>query len=110
MITHSQKEKLLANWGEKAEAMACRAEVKLHDPLSGYECYIYAMNPEDEDEVFCIINGIDLEISLWRISDLATRFNSEGEGLCQDKEYRPRMAAELFKTLLDEKRYGKPRN
>lgn len=110
MITPAQREKLLANWGEKAEAMACKAEVKLHDRLSEYECYIYALNPDDEDEILCIINGIDLEVTSWRISDLATRFNADGEGLSQDREYKPRMAAQLFKTLNEKRGYGKQRN
>ncbi len=110
LVNAKQMLKLLTNWGDRAESMACKAEVKLHDPLSGYECYIYALNPADQDEISCIINAESLEVASWRISDLSKLFNSEGEGLCQDEEYRPRMAAELFKTLSEKKGYDKRRN
>lgn len=99
MLNTKQKDKLKANWGDKASAMACMAEVRVYDPLSPWECYIYALNPEDEDEICCIINGFSLEICEWRLSEIATRFNAEGEAVQMDNEYRPRRAAELFKIL-----------
>jgi hypothetical protein len=99
MISHSQREKLKASWGEKASSMACMAEVRVYDPLSPWECYIYALNPEDEDEICCIIKGFFVEVCEWRLSELASRFNANGEPVQVDNEYRPRRAAELFKIL-----------
>lgn len=98
-ITPKQKEKLLANWGEKANSMACLAEVRVYDPLSSWECYIYALNPDGEDEIACLIKGFFVEVCDWKLSELAERFNAEGEPLEIDHEYRPRMTAEIFKRL-----------
>lgn len=99
MISHFQKEKLKASWGDKATSMACMAEVRVYDPLSPWECYIYALNPENEDEICCILNGFTLEVCEWRLSELASRFNAEGERVQVDYDYRPCRAAELFKIL-----------
>ncbi len=103
MLNNKQKEKLKASWGEKASSMACMAEVRFYDPLSPWECYIYAMNPEDEDEICCLIKGFFVEATEWRLSELASRFNAYGEPPQIDQEYRPRRAAELFKLLNEGK-------
>lgn len=104
MLSNSQREKLKASWGEKASSMACMAEVRVYDPLSPWECYIYALNPENEDEICCIIKGFFVEVTEWRLSELASRFNAEGEPVQVDYEYRPRRAAELFKILNERAR------
>ncbi len=99
MLNSDQKTKLKASWGEKASSMACMAEVRVYDPLSPWECYIYALNPENEDEILCIIKGFFVEITEWRLSELASRFNAQGEPVSIDNTYRPQRAAELFKIL-----------
>ncbi len=99
MLNHKQKQNLLNNWGEKANSLQCKAEVKIYDPLSGWECYIYALNPEDEDEIACIIKGFFVEICDWRLSEISTHFNAEGEQPIVDTEYRPRLVCELIKIL-----------
>lgn len=99
MISNTQKEKLKACWGEKADSMTCLAEVRVFDPLSNWECYIYAMNPDNDDEICCIINGFCVEVCDWSLEELCNRFNSEGERVQIDYEYRPRRALEIFKKL-----------
>lgn len=79
--------------------MACRAEVRVYDPLSQWECYIYALNPEDEDEICCILCAFSVEITRWTLSELSNLFNSEGERVQVDQEYRPRYADNLYKIL-----------
>ncbi len=94
--------KLKNNWGDKANSMDCMVEVRVYDPLSSWECYIFAMNPDNEDEISCIIKGFFVEIvEAWSVKEIMSRFNSEGESLQIDYEYRPRKAAELFKTLCE---------
>jgi hypothetical protein len=105
MINSKQKEKLKASWGEKASSLSCLAEVRIYDPLSPWECYIYAMNPENEDQICCLIKGFFVETCEWSLSELANRFNVEGEAPVIDKEYRPRRAAELFKKLNETEIY-----
>ncbi len=103
MLSNQQKDKLKSSWGDKATSMSCMAEVRIYDPLSAWECYIYAMNPEDEDEISCIINGFTIEAIEWRLNELYERYNVEGEPVQLDQEYRPRRAAELFKILHERK-------
>lgn len=101
MLNNIQKEKLKANWGSPASSMACLAEMRVYDPLSSWQCYIYAMNPDDEDQISCLIKGFTTEACEWRLSELQSRFNAEGEPLQVDTEYRPRRVAELFKKLSE---------
>ena len=102
MISQLHREKLLKNWGDKASSMACMAEVRVYDPLSLWECYIFALNPEDNDEIECIVKvgkNQPATVEKWFITNIEGLFNSNGEGVEVDKEYRPRRAAELFKKL-----------
>jgi len=102
MLNHNQTEKLKQNWGEKAESMSCRAEVRLYDPKSPWQSYIYAMNPENEDELMCITKAFKEDSAITEYTSmkyLLGCFNQDGEGLEVDQEYRPRRAAELFKKL-----------
>lgn len=103
MLNSTHKERLLKNWGQKADSMACNVEVRVYDPLSSWECFIYAMNPEDEDEIACILNGFEVEVCNWRLSEIASHFNAHGEAPEVDNEFRPKRAAELFKQLNEVK-------
>lgn len=95
----SQKEALMENWGDKANAMECFAEVKYIDPNSCWSCYIYAMNPNDDNEIMCIIDGHKFELCNWSLNDLKHTYNQEGEYLIIDPEYRKIRADVLYKKL-----------
>lgn len=102
MINHNQKQKLIQNWGDKAESMSCHAEVRVYDPISSWECYLYAMNPENEDEIMCLTKtskGDEAVTEYSSINWIQGLFNEHGEGVEVDTEYRPRRTAELFKQL-----------
>ncbi len=99
MINETQMIKLFKNWGENAESMACLAEVRFFDPLSKWECYIYALNPENVDDIACIIKWHQVEVCNWKLSQLLRLYNEHGECPIVDTEYRPRRASELFKKL-----------
>lgn len=104
MLNNKQIEKLNANWGERADSMACYAEVRIYDPSSYWECYIYALNPEDNDEIDCIVKvGRDQPpcVERWFLTNIKGLFNSQGESVEVDNEYRPRRTAELFKKLSE---------
>jgi hypothetical protein len=104
MLSQSQREKLIRSWGEKADAMSCMAEVRVYDPLSPWECYIYDMNPEDEDEVLAIVAGFTIEVTAFNMKELMLMFNSDGDPLSIDNNYRPRTVMEIFNILR--KRHG----
>lgn len=104
MFNETQIEKLKSNWGARAEALACYAEVRLFDPSSAWQCYLLAMNPDNTDEVNCMISAnskVSPEISNWSLQEIFSLYNSEGEGVKIDEDYRPRRAAELFKKLSE---------
>jgi len=101
MLTIQKKKKLIANWGDEAEAMECTAEVRVYDPLSSWECYIYALNPENEDEIWCIVKGFFVEVSKWSLQELFSRYNTEGELVQVDDEYVPRHVSEIYRILKE---------
>ena len=102
MISEYRTNRLKSNWGDQASSMNCLAEVRVYDPLSAWECYIYALNPEDGDEVECIVKvGKDHPacVEKWFLTNIFSLFNRYGEGVKIDREYRPCRAAELLKKL-----------
>jgi len=101
---HSIK-RLKNNWGEKADSLHCLAEIRLYDPQSTWECYLYALNPEDEDEVRCIVkvsHQQEPSLEKWYLTNIKSLFNSHGEGVQVDQEYRPINTRILFKKLKGE--------
>ena len=113
MIDERKKLKLMTYWGDKATAMACLAEVRVYDPLSDWQCYIYAVNPNNDDEIMCLISGgknLEPIVTEWTFSELGLLYNSDGEGVQVDDEYRPRRVAEIFKKLSETGVYGSNRD
>lgn len=96
--------KLIQNWGDKAEAMDCFAEVRVFDPLSPWECYIFAQNPENLDEVKVILVGFDVEVCEMSLEEIFSKFNSEGEYVQIDPLFRPVKADKLLKRLRERRR------
>lgn len=101
-MTPDIKQRLLNNWGDKASAMACYAEVKLWDRRSGWAVYIMAMNPEEEDEVYGILHTDRIEVGAYTMKELGASYNTYGEYPVLDPDYRRRWASELFKQLNEE--------
>jgi hypothetical protein len=104
MLNETQKAKLMLNWGAKAAAMACYAEIRLYDPISGFVCYLLALDPDDEQTAHCmIVSSAEARpnVETWTLQELAELYNEHGEGLQLDEEYRPKHAAQLFKQLYE---------
>jgi len=101
MINEATTQKLKDNWGDKAECLACNAEIKLFDPLSCWECYILAINPNDENECKVILVNEAKEVLVLDtlMQDLLGRWNGEGEFMEIDHMFKPRQASSLFKIL-----------
>lgn len=105
MLNNKSFESLKKNWGDRADSMQCRAEIRLYDPNSKWQCYIYAVNPEYLDEIQCIIRGFDVEILTCSLQEILSCYNSEGESPRVDIDYRPIQCEEILK-LLRSGRYG----
>jgi hypothetical protein len=104
MLSESIKKRLKINWGEKANALDCYAEVKLIDPLSSWCCYIFAMN-DNEDLIQCLgysnLAGVQIlhQISLDAILSM---YNQEGEYPQIDTEFRRMKVSQLIKRLQND--------
>lgn len=101
MLSESEKNRLKSNWGERAEALACNAEIKLFDPLSSWECYFLAIDPMDEDNAKVIIVDEDRQVLVTdaSVQDLFGKWNGQGEFMEIDPQFVPRTASSLFKVL-----------
>lgn len=100
MISEKVKQELKKNWGDRADALQCYCEVKYQDPISSWSCFIYAMNPDNEDEICCLImDKQDIEVIKWNVMSLMSTYNRYGEYPVIDKEFRRIHAAVLYKKL-----------
>ena len=102
MLNDKQKEKLKNQWGDKADALACFAQVRVYDSLSDWQCYIFAVNPENENEIQCLISGgknLEPIVTPWSMYELSLLYNSNGDGVLVDYDFRPREVAIILKKL-----------
>lgn len=100
MLTQSQKHSLISQW-DKANCVAldCLAYVRFYDPLSQWECYLYAMNPEDHNHVVCLINGFSISLESWNLEEISERYNSMGDHAVIDYEFIPIKVKRLIDRL-----------
>lgn len=103
VIPQAIKESLKKNWGEKAEALNCYAEVKLIDPLSSWACYIFAMD-QNEEMIQCLLHSDAMGVEIYSlcISDVYRMYNEDGENPVIDDEYRRVRVTELLKRLRND--------
>lgn len=96
-ISFNMLDSLKNNWREDDD-LSVNAMIRLYHPESSWECYLIGISPDDE-EVFCIINGIFVEPTRTTVKNLNSLFGPDGEGLMVDLEFRPKRAGELIKLL-----------
>ena len=80
--------------------MNCFAELKVHDTLSSWCCYVFAMN-DDETIVHCILysDAMGLEIATQSIQEIFSRYNQHGEFPVVDTEFRRMKVFHLIEKL-----------
>lgn len=92
----------MANWGDLMESLHVYAVARVYDPCGPWQCFLIAMNPQDQDEIFCIVSGgknIFPEVTEWTLYELSFMYNAQGESLQVDEEYRPKMAYQVLNEL-----------
>ncbi len=102
MINSKQQDRLLSNW-EHRETLTTNAEVRIYDPLSKWECYLVAMNPQCTEEVYVILNGAYPSTAEWTLTEIMQCYNSLGDHPFVDPYFQPTNAGDLFKKLKDKK-------
>lgn len=98
MIPEKIKSLLKENWGDKASAMNCYAEIKFIDTLVTWACYVYAMDM-DENEICCLIYSPSTGLTDVKstYADLQAVYNQNGDNPVVDHEYRRTHVTELLK-------------
>ena len=99
MIPEPIKQRLYDNWGDKANAMECFAEVKFIDTISPWCCYIYALNPDDNDTICCISPYGHEQVHEWSLKELVNSHDIHGEQVFMDTEYRRIKASTLCRKI-----------
>ncbi len=99
MLNEEIKKRLKTNWGEKADALDCYAEVRYIDRISTWSCYVYALD-EDDDTIMCFIPEAFHQLVTWSLKDLYSCYDRDGEPMTIDEEYRRTRVTELIR------RYG----
>lgn len=102
MLNNAQQKRLNENWGVLMECLECYAIVRLYDANGPWQCYLIAINPDDQEEVYCIISAgknLPAEVTYFSMQDISCLYNALGERVQVDYEYRPKMAKTLLKEL-----------
>ena len=103
MISQQICDALKANW-PLAESMQCKTLIRIIDPNQSWACYIYAMDPQNEDTVMCISEKQSRIIrhvftSEMSLNTIQNAYNQFGEYPIIDTEFRPQWTFHLFKKL-----------
>lgn len=100
MLSRGVVDILKKNWGSKADALDCYAEVKFIDHLSTWRCYIFAMD-ENEEMVQCLLysDAMGVEIYTESMQNIQAMYNEEGEHPSLDKEFRRTRVSEILSRL-----------
>ena len=100
MLDDDVIERLKKNF-EHVDALGGIAEVRLYDPLSSWECYILAIDPENEEfAAVMMCDGGRLWFEEVSLHDLLLKHNLDGELMEIDHDFIPCSVLELHKTLV----------
>lgn len=101
MLSESQKQKLMSNWGERSDSLHCNAEVRLYFPNHSWECYLVALDPSDDNTCLCIeYFRKNIPIVLIRnLEEINGLYGQDGEPPLNDPEFRPIQAEQLLRKL-----------
>lgn len=102
MLNKKILDKLQENWGERANSLNCYAEVRFYDPFSSWSCYLFAMDPMEQDDIQCLVSeGEFFCIIHWKLHQLYSAYNCEGNSPFLDDEYRPIHMSTLVKRMVN---------
>lgn len=101
MITEKQKQQLRDNWGDLADSLHCKAILRIYDDHSTWQCYVLAMNPQDDDIVKCVIFGFTIMVDDCRLSEIFAMYNENGDHPRIDYDFVPRNISTIMRTYED---------
>lgn len=101
MIQIFQKvKKLQENWGDRADSLDCKAEIRAYDTGSRWECYIYAIDPENRDTAKVLLNNGEPILTEVNLDELEKTVEAEtGRVPKMDMNFVPTPLKKLLKDL-----------
>ena len=103
-LTEKQEQKLKENWDIR-ETLEYKIPVRIYARNTTFQIYLLAMDPEDTDIVYAIVDGFELEIEIKSLEDILSLHNQNGEYVQVDERYIPRMAKDTWKYLNKRRGY-----
>ena len=79
--------------------LGCMVLVRFYDPKSGWDCYVYAQNPQEPDEIMAITVGWRVETGVYHLSSILGMYDQHGNPPQKDPDFRPVSVACLLKQL-----------
>jgi len=76
---------------------------KFFDPTGSWTWYVMNQDPNDPDYLWGIVQGFEVEIGSFSLSELQSIRGRFGLGIERDLHFQPRPAAEVYRALLDGK-------
>ena len=72
---------------------------KFFDPTGSWSWYLMNQDPEDPDYLWGIVNGFEVEMGSFSLSELSEYRGKLGLGIERDTGFRPMAANELWEKL-----------
>lgn len=92
-------EELKTAWN-KADMLEVFALFRIDDPAGGLTFYVLAVDPDDEDQMMCIVDSpVSLEVTAVNMKDVFALHDNEGNKARIDPGFRPINAYTLFNKL-----------
>lgn len=76
---------------------------KFFDPTGSWTWYLMNQDPNDQDYLWGIVKGFEVECGSFSLSELQNMKLQFGLGIERDLYFKPMNAHELYKKLLDGK-------
>ena len=73
---------------------------KFFDPTGGWSWYIMSQDPKDPDYLWGIVDGFEVEMGSFSLSELEGAKSRFGLGIERDRWFEPQPAREVWDLLL----------
>lgn len=100
LLTKADTERLKKAWSSDLTLANLKVEAKVFNPYGMGTWYLLAMNPEDGDELFAIVDLMFLEVGSVSLAELQSmRVAPFNLPLERDRYFEPKPADELYREL-----------
>jgi len=83
----------------KGSDMSQLVVAKFFDPCGSWTWYLMNQDPDDPDYLWGIVNGFEVEMGSFSLSELSSAKNALGIGIERDRYFTPQPASEIWRRL-----------